>query len=252
MAKNENLIKLIKRAKGDRTQQAFANIAGISQYNLSRIMQGNTKGNIQKSTLQHIAEASEGRVSDAELYMACGYIKTESEDLDDTTAPIKAKILAELIADKANAFMGHMVYPDIKHFVLQVLAEVGISESFLTSIQILDDRECSTVHPNNAEREAIIRISTIKSGYDMKFPCIIYYVQTTKGNVVPLSYDSSLSGLLRMSGLDMLHPDAQQVLMKLSNTGDVILTDHPYVYSCTPHIATSAEEQLVLAIFGND
>lgn len=252
MSKNERLIQLIKRAIGDRTQQTFATVAGISQYNLSRIMHGNTKGNIQKSTLKRIADASEGRVSESELQMACGYIKIDNETLDDTTAPLKAKLIAELLADKATAYIGHMVYPDIKHFVLQVLAEVGISESFLTSIQILDDRECSTVHPNNAEREAIIRISTIKCGYDMKFPCIIYYVQTTKGNVVPLSYDSSLTGLLRMSGLDMLHPDAQQVLIQLSTTGDVILTDHPYVYSCTPHIATSDEEKLGLAIFGND
>lgn len=250
MAKNENLIKLIKRAKGDRTQQAFANIAGISQYNLSRIMQGNTKGNIQKSTLQHIAEASEGRVSEAELYMACGYIKTESEDLDDTTAPIKAKILAELIADKANAAMGKLVYPTIETFILQILAEAGIAEGLSTRVQVYADNDCTYIHPCNAEREAIVRIVTTKSGYDMKFPCIIYYVKTMHGNVVPLAYDSSLSGLARMRGLEVLHPDAQQIIMELSSIDDVVLTDYPYVYSCKPHRASSEETALLSKLFG--
>ena len=65
--------KLLKKAIGDRKQKEFAEIAGLSYFNLNRMLKNDSNGVPKRSSLEKIAEASEGRVTVSQLLYVCGY-----------------------------------------------------------------------------------------------------------------------------------------------------------------------------------
>lgn len=70
----EELIKLIKKAQGNKTLNQFALGAGINAGHLSRILNGNFKNPPSPDTLKKIAKNSHNEVSYEELLKASGYI----------------------------------------------------------------------------------------------------------------------------------------------------------------------------------
>ena len=80
MKKNyDELIKLIKKAQGNKTLNQFALGSGVNAGHLSRILNGNFKNPPSPETLKKIANNSRGEITYEELLKASGYI--EDNDL---------------------------------------------------------------------------------------------------------------------------------------------------------------------------
>lgn len=81
--KFSELIKLIKKAQGNKTLNQFALGAGVNAGHLSRIMNGNFKNPPSPDTLRKIAKSSHGEVTYEELLKASGYIDKESSQNEE-------------------------------------------------------------------------------------------------------------------------------------------------------------------------
>lgn len=72
---NQQLIKLVKKAKGDRSITKFAKDSGVSRPYLSQLLNNKAKYSPRPDKLKLIAQASQGRVKYKDLMAAAGYLE---------------------------------------------------------------------------------------------------------------------------------------------------------------------------------
>jgi len=82
------LIRLLKLAQGDRSLNAFARHADISPGNLSRIMKGQKA---TPETLKKIANKAHNNISYEQLMIAAGYINNDDKETKNTNIPKEHK-----------------------------------------------------------------------------------------------------------------------------------------------------------------
>ena len=94
MIDQERFHNLLVEAIHGRTQKEFAELAGMSRYTLNRYLTDGISNAPRLSTLQGIADASEGRVSLRELEYSVG-IYTEPKQENSLNAPEHIRKRAE-------------------------------------------------------------------------------------------------------------------------------------------------------------
>jgi hypothetical protein len=82
----EEYIKLLKIAQGDRQQKIFAEDAGISAAYMNKALSGKYKKPFMPALLRKIADASEGRVTYKDLLIAAGYDYRKHMKYEDIVA----------------------------------------------------------------------------------------------------------------------------------------------------------------------
>lgn len=132
----EELIKLITKAQGSRTQNQFALACGLSSASLTRIKNGAYTP--KPSVLSKIAEHASGGVTYSDLMYAAGYmpenynVKPRYKNTFPLAEPIKLPILGEIKAGRPiSTEQGNIVewefsdeeYADGEHFMLNVIGD---------------------------------------------------------------------------------------------------------------------------------
>lgn len=99
--KYEDLVKLIKKAQGNKTLNQFALVCGVNAGHLSRILNGNFKNPPSPETLKKIAKSSRGEVNYEELLKASGYLE------DDDLAKLNDYLSDTELLNKFNHLVGN-------------------------------------------------------------------------------------------------------------------------------------------------
>ena len=237
---------LLKRAIGKRTQKEFANIAGLSPYNLNRMLSDNAETVIpRRSTLQKIAEASEGRVTEPQLLEVCGYLMntvTEMKDLspEDQNLQIAMKYKSGLEKACGSA----MKYASLEDFLETVSltdglrwmhSRIGSEESFM-----------GTGH-KNAESLAHCAVVWIYGNYDARLDFTVLFCKTEKGGYIISDIVFDLDTLIQLK-----HQAAMNFMFHMAEKGDVTYSDFPIVFRCRKQEIGEAEKRLLKAIFGEN
>ena len=90
----QKLSDLLTFAQGHRTREAYAKDAGLSLTYVSSLVRQLTEGPPGPASLKKLADASQGRISYAELMGACGFIIDESQDALTRQPNEKVEMLA--------------------------------------------------------------------------------------------------------------------------------------------------------------
>jgi len=90
------LIKLIKKAQGDRSLNQFARECGIDPGNLSRILNNKKANNPTPDTLKKIATGSYNGVTYKELMIAAGFMDGSEDSANATKSDLFEKCEGDL------------------------------------------------------------------------------------------------------------------------------------------------------------
>lgn len=242
----EKYRELVRKAIGSRTQKDFAEIAGLSPYNLNRMLNDpeSSLSSPRKSTLQKIADASEGRVSYAQLMKACGYPVQEAvTKIHSLTKEEQNFELAKRLCDiVSNMFTGAMKYSSIEQFMETILLSNGWDS---VRGHVWRNLDYTGAGHKGAERMAHCSMIWRNMKYDCRLDFTLFYCETAGGGVIILDSVFDLATLL-----DLHHDCAGRFLFSQAEKGDVNCTDYPMVFACKDHVPGEAERRLLKAIFG--
>ena len=244
----ERCKELVRRAIGDRTQKEFADIAGLSQYHLSSLLSDKVSGVPRKSTLQKVADASQGRVSLALLLDACGYEQASSVPVvSDGMSPEETNLaMARKLCETLQSMAGHAnKYRSVADMLETAALTVGLDRMGVSVFT--PTPEYKGTGRRGAERYAHADILWIRAGYDAIFSVEVFFCNTEGGGCIISDCAFDLETLLKQS-----HPTAQKFLSNAIDKGDVCYADYPIVFTCRKHVVSKAEKELMKAIFGED
>lgn len=247
----ERYQSLLEKAMGSFSQKEFAERAGISQFNLNRMLNIDEDADEsqipvpRKSTLRKIAEASQGRVSENQLYAACGYeIVKPVIDANLVPQEYNLRVMASLKVGLET--LSHMPrrYDSLLSFLDAVRLAHGTDHMLYRCFEQVD---YTGVGHNNAERVANCHFLWRDRGYQSIFSFALFYCDTAKGGCIICDTVFDLGSLL-----DLNHRDAGKFMFELAEKDDLNYADVPYVFTCRPYNAGEAEKRLLKAIFGED
>lgn len=245
----EEYQELLRKAIGSRTQKEFAEIAGLSPFNLNRMLNDDSSSLSvpRKSTLKKIADAAEGRVTEAQLLWACGYeVQQNPMSMSDTLTPQeKNLVIANRYKDGLEKLAGSaMKYSSVNEFLDTVSLTDGTQ--YMRS-KIYEPSDFEGVGHWNAERMAHCSTYWRHGGYDARLDFTVLFCETTKQGVIVSDVVFDLGSLLEWH-----HNAAGNFLFAVAEKGDVNYADFPMVFSCKEHVPGEAERRLLKAIFGDD
>lgn len=240
----EKLVALVKRAIGSDTQAVFAQKAGISSFNLSRILSEAGNQRPQRSTLCKIAAASEGRATEEQLMIACGYEKQDSSWDTETKdiASICADITNDLTAGIQQMTGTAMKYASIDDFLDNLkLTRIRKWNAVVKS----EEYEYKQFGHNNAEQMVHIRFRYVFSEKKISVNILmtLFFCKTTKGGYIFSDAAFDLETLLNAG-----HPGAGKFLFEKAAEGDMDYSDYPIVFSVEE--LGDAAKLLLQRIFG--
>lgn len=239
--------ELIKKAMGSRKQNEFAEIAGLSLFNLNRLLNQENPGVPRKSTLVKIAEASEGRVTEAQILHSCGYDVIMPSDTQPELTPQEANLQ---IASSIKQGLEDMSGKANKFGSVQDVLETATllrGNGKVYKYVIRDEKEYKGPGKRGAEKFVLATIVWRHQGYDARMGIAVYFCRTEGGGVIISECDFDLDSLLSVE-----HPDAGEMLFSIAEQGDAKYTDFPTVFICKKHVPGEAEKKLLKAIFGEE
>lgn len=246
----ERYQSLLENAMGSFSQKEFAERAGISQFNLNRMLRVDEDADAshpvpRKSTLQKIAEASQGRVSENQLYAACGY-EIVKPVIDANLVPQEYNLrLMQSVKDGISKMSQSSVrYDSLASFLDAVKSAYGINDMYY---RMLTYENFDGIGHNNAERVANCFFLWCNKGYRSIFSFSIFYCKTRRGGCIINDAVFDLGSLLELK-----HREANMFMFELAEKDDLNYADVPYVFTCRPYNAGEAEKRLLKAIFGED
>ena len=238
--------KLLKEAIGDSTQNNFAEMAGISSFNISRLLNNDEVSAPRKSTLLRIADASNGRVTSEQLFNSCGYEVSDNKRVDrDNVDEVVLSLRDGIESASGKSFK----YSSIKT-MLETLILVKFGNSNIKfQVNVGDDKEYTGIGRNGAERVSNCSITWLSKDFDYNniFSFAIYYCQTIGGGYIISDCSFDMDTLLELK-----NSIAYKLLMNLSEKGNVYCEDYPIVLLRNKRVNKSVEERLLKAIFGED
>ena len=243
--------ELLKKAIGGRKQKEFAEIAGLSYFNLNRMLKNDSNGVPKRSSLEKIAEASQGRVTVSQLLYACGYEPDEPDpsslpagDPDETMTDGKKKcaaIAGQLINALEKLSGSAQKYGSVEAF-LETAAYMAGKGNIRFSLQ--KPEEYAGTGRRGAENYVSGAYYWVAGGYDAVLAFSLFFSRTEKGGYIISDCAFDLDTLLKCG-----NERAGRYLMAISAEGDVKYTDHPVVYHARRHVISTKEEKLLAAIF---
>ena len=244
----ENYQELLRRAIGHRTQKDFAVIAGLSPFNLNRMLndEPSSLSVPRKSTLKKIAEAAEGRVTEAQLLYACGYAMQQALSISDDLTPQEKNLeIASRYKSGLEKVAGSaMKYSSVNEFLDTVSLTDGIQ--YMHS-RVAEASEFEGVGHWNAERMAHCSTYWRYDGYDARLDFTVLFCETTKQGVIISDVVFDLDSLVQWH-----HDKVGSFLFAMAEKGDVNYADFPMAFSCKKHVPGEAEKRLLQAIFGEN
>ncbi len=243
--------KLLKKAIGDRKQKEFAEIAGLSYFNLNRMLKNDSNGVPKRSSLEKIAEASEGRVTVSQLLYVCGYklndipvSSSDGEILAGDAADGETRCAA--VAGRLKNALEKLSGSAQKYGSVETLLETAAYMTGRSNIRfsLQEPKEYDGTGRRGAENYINGVYFWFTGGYDAILAFSLFFSRTEKGGYVISDCAFDLDTLLKCG-----NERAGRYLMMISAKGDVKYTDHPVVYHARKHIPVSAEEKLLAAIF---
>ncbi len=245
---------LVKIAMGQQKQNEFADKAGISKFHLNRLL-NNPDQNPSKSTLQKIADASDGRVSFNQLYAACHdgeipAVQAANEDyskeyhiagdeLFDLTSVRQSKLADATLKTKISLEVLNRVLT-IKNAITSYCGQsyryISLHDVFasIRTIYHLEDIHCSTygidhdtidAGHRNAEEAAHVIAQWGDENFQATFSFVLYYCKTEKGGIILSEAVFDLPSLLKVH-----NPVADDILFQLASTKDAVTSDYKIVY----------------------
>lgn len=243
---------LLKKAMGSLSQKEFSERAGISPFNLNRMLNVGENTDVslipvpRKSTLKKIAEASQGRVSENQLYAVCGYETGKPVIESDDLLPQEYNLrLMQSVKDGIGKMSHSSVrYDSLASFLDAVKSAYGVNDMYY---RMVTDENFDGVGHNNAERVANCFFLWCNKGYRSIFSFSIFYCKTRRGGCIINDAVFDLGSLLELK-----HREANMFMFELAEQDDLNYADVPYVFTCRPYNAGEAEKRLLKAIFGED
>ena len=246
----ERYQELLRKAIGSRSQKDFATIAGLSPFNLNRMLNDDLS-NVsipRKSTLRKIAEASEGRVTEAQMLDACGYVvqvvpviaKSDDKTPEEKNFEIASRFKAGLERVAGSA----MKYGSLQDFCDTVVLTDGVK---LMGTKICSEEAFKGSGHLNAEYMAHCFTVWRYEGYDSCLYFTLFFCKTENGGVIVSDAVFDLDSLSELN-----HDRIGNFLFSVAEKGDVNYGDFPMVFSTKPHVNTDVELRLLKAIFGDD
>ena len=250
-AYNKDVIELIKKAIGDRSQKDFAAEADISVYNLNRMLNEKyTTAIPRRSTLQKIADASQGRVSREELLEACGYGTKEDEKgpvyTDAEAERLKRKSLAEAVevCEGIGKFAGTaQKYKSLNDFMDSVFVLYSTTDDI--SLKVISDEEYTGTGHKGAERmiHCKFRFSRNFSIHESVVYFTLFCCRTENGGYIVSDAVFNLQDLV-----DLNHPEIHSYIFQIGQIDDINYGDFPIAWEY--RLLQSPEERLLKALFG--
>lgn len=243
--------KLLKKAIGDRKQKEFAEIAGLSYFNLNRMLKNDSNGVPKRSSLEKIAEASQGRVTISQLLYVCGYESDDpgissipAGDPDETMTDGEKKCAA--VAGQLKNALEKLSGSAQKYGSVETLLETAAYMTGRSNIRfsLQEPKEYDGTGRRGAENYVTGVYCWFAGGYDAILAFSLFFSRTEKGGYIISDCAFDLDTLLKCG-----NERAGRYLMMISAKGDVKYTDHPVVYHARKYIPVSAEEKLLAAIF---
>lgn len=236
--------ELLSAAIGSRRQNEFAEVSGISKSRLNHLLNDDTIGQPQKVTLQKIAEASQGRVTEGQLLSACGYPVSPVQELDALPAKEAHIRIAKELRKGVMEFAG-------------VAAKYASLDDMLETVELLYGSGHMTCRTEDgavytgkgrrgAERYAHCCFRWTYKDFTATMPFILFYFRTEGGGVVVADCAFDLLTLMEMQ-----NAEAQKFLMSAAEKGDVAYTDYPMVMNVSRCDSGEAERRLLKALFGD-
>lgn len=241
--------ELLKKAIGGRTQKEFAEVSGLSYFNLNRMLKNDSNGVPKRSSLEKIAEASQGRVTASQLLYACGYemagtkaSSVPAEDGSMTDGEKRCAAVAGQLKDALERLSGSAQKYGSVETLLETAAYMTGKGNIRFSLQ--EPEEYTGAGRRGAENYVTGLYCWYTGGYDAILAFSIFFSRTEKGGCIISDCAFDLGTLLKCG-----NERAGRYLMMVSAKGDVRYTDHPVVYHARRHIPTTEEEKLLAAIF---
>lgn len=257
--------ELVKRAIGKRTQKDFASFAGLSQYSITRLMNSpDDKVPVPRiETIKRIANASEGRVTEAQLLSASGL----------TTEPIAGPVVADeengrkaqndvsatsfMVASKLRVAVSRMAGSAMKYDSLETFLETasitagmdGSASGVDGSVRVEVEAEDSGGYdgPGVFNSESLAHCTYLwRCGFFMcKLYLSLHYCKTVGGGVIVSSPVFDLSSLIELQ-----HGAAGMFLFHLMEKANVDCSDYKLALDIQDD--TDAMKRLFRALFGSD
>lgn len=257
MEKNYNIKQfreLLKKAIGDRTQKEFASVAGLSHTNLNRMLNTDNNGVPALSSLEKIAQASQGRVTFHQLRHACGY-ETKDDNVipkdDDTNilnVPDGAKNCVSSVM-KLKSALSRLCGHAQKYGSIENMLETASLMADMPFVHFVIHDSKDYPGPGRLGAEHYVNAAYVwcELGFKVVFLFSVFYSITENGGFIFSDCAFDLSSLLSLS-----HEDAGKYLFRISELGDVNYTDYPIVCDIRKKYFGEAERKLLRAIFGDD
>lgn len=221
--------RLLKVAIGKgRKKTDFAQAADLSLSHLSRMLNAENMPRPSRSTLEKIADASEGRVNQDSLLDACGYSETEGHTTQNQAVreldnPEAQEIIQDL-KTKIRQFSGVATRYNTLEDVMETIAALCRKASF--RIEIESGVQFKGRGRLNAEKVANATISWNTDEYACELGLAIFYCETTGGGVILSEVAFDLLSLI-----DTSHSLGTKKLLELSVLDGAVLSDYQTVFT---------------------
>lgn len=234
--------ELLRKAIGDRSQKEFAEVAGLSYYNLNRMLNKDDNGVPAIKSLEKIAEASQGRVTLGQLKAACGYAPDEKIP-SSFTGRGGCIAIGMRLKEGLDAMCGSAQrYGDIDTLLSAAGLASGIRDAKSYTSQ---PRPYKGTGRMGAGGMIHAKYMWRTDEYEAELYFTLFFHETKDDGFVfaPCAFD--LNSLMELG-----HPGAQDFVDRQAAKGDLCFADYPVVISAEKNLY-SAKERLFNAIFGN-
>lgn len=238
---------LLARAIGKRTQKEFSEIAGLSPYNVNRMLSRAKISTPQRSTLRKIADASEGRVTETQLLFSCGYDVGANFEMTGEERSPQETALSLIQAIKKS--VEDLCSSAAKYADLLDMFDTAAILSGKRTIRFVhrDEKVFEGTGRKGAEKYVFVTAISYADHIDIVMPFVLFFCKTEGGGYIFSDCAFDMDTLIEME-----HPEAGKILFELAEKGDVNYSDYPFIFSCRRHIPGEAERRLLRAIFGED
>ncbi len=228
-------IELLKKAIGnERTQKQFAAEAGISAEHLNRLIKQTNNHRPAISTLEKIADHSEGRVSVAALKKSLGIEPTPADEKADLNAIGYQRRNAILAGDMKNGVLELSMktphrYNSLEDMLDMLVLLYGWSETTyrIERGEVYQNRADSR---NGAENFACITVTWNSSECKCDLAFVLYYCYTAGDGIIITDTAFDLASLCHEK-----HPLAEEARFGILSGEDPDPQDIPLVYVTTVH-----------------
>ncbi len=192
----------LQKALGEMKAVDFAEIAGVSRYQISRYLNCASKNVPSKTTIRKIAQASEGRVTETQLLYACGYpvLAYSEEDRKAFDEGLKEERVLNRIAFFTNG-LKELVGKAAKYASIEALLDsVNLSHADgVMEFVIKDEYECyGNTHLSAENRCTVNARWTDKDQGLIEYTFVLYYCKTANGGYIFSDLETNLEDLTRL------------------------------------------------------